>query len=393
VGALTTEHPLQPFSRRYFETPPEAAAQALFTYAAEWRAAHDGLAAAPAAAAAPEHAQAAPAVTVDALAAFLKNPVQAYFRQRLQVRFDERPVPVPDDESFATAGLDRWQLMDEVLAAARRQLQAQAPADVQALVLGQVARLQRAGRLPLAGPGRHVQAELVATLQPMLLHWQGLQASHPQQHAKQALQLPHPTLPGVVFDDWLTGLQSSGQAGALPLFIELQAGRLADRAGKHPRADKLLKAWVRGLAAAACGQPVAGIVIGADVVLQLAPLPAEAARDTLLALMAAWAEGQTGAAPWPTAVKTGLALLQRGDTAAAAAYEGSGYGVRGEGHEASLARLFPGYATLAAQPGFATASARLYAPLRSWLDTQVAVEALPGQAAGDDEEDGDDGDA
>ena len=131
VDSRTTEHPLQPFSRRYFEAQPAGPAvgkeQALFTYAAEWRSAHDAvsvLPVVPEVTAAPLRApvaaaQALPAITVDGLAAFLKNPVQAYFRLRLQVRFDERPTPVPDDESFATAGLDRWQLMDEVLAAAR----------------------------------------------------------------------------------------------------------------------------------------------------------------------------------------------------------------------------------------------------------------------------------
>ncbi len=413
VAARTTDHPLQPFSRRYFESErqPETPgpAPALFTYAAEWRMAHAPApaSAAPAALAAPAMratvnaamgaaALALPAVTVDGLAAFLKNPVQAYFRQRLQVRFDERAKPVSDDESFATAGLDRWQLMDEVLTAARRGLHAGTPAtaELQGLVQAQVARLQRAGRLPLAGPGRHVQAELAATLQPMVLHWQALQAQYPLHRAKQALQWRHPALPGVVLDDWLTGLQSGWQSAggeaAPPVLIELQASRLADKRGKHPRADKLLKAWVRSLAAAACGQPVAGIVVGADVVLHLAPSAPDAARETLSMLMAAWAEGLAGDAPLPTAVNTGIALLQGAD-AAAAAYDGSSFGVRGEREEASLARLFPSYAALAAQPGFAAASARLYTPLRAWLDAQVAIEALPGQAAADDGAEAEDG--
>ena len=36
VSSRTTQHPLQPFSRRYFET-----GSPLFTYAREWRAAHE----------------------------------------------------------------------------------------------------------------------------------------------------------------------------------------------------------------------------------------------------------------------------------------------------------------------------------------------------------------
>ena len=403
VAARTTEHPLQPFSRRYFEAggvvPPAAQAEgegktnALFTYAAEWRSAHDPAATATAPALDAGPAPAWPAATVQGLAAFLKNPVQAYFRQRLQVRLNERRAPVPDDESFATAGLNRWQLMDEVLAAVRLQLVAPArvhrSADIQHLVQAQVQRLQRAGRLPLAAPGRQVQAELLATLQPMLLQWQVLQARHPVHLAPRVLQLRHPGPPELVFDDGLTGLQCTGEAHASPVVIELQASRLADRRGQHPRADKLLHAWLRGIAAAACGQPVAGIVIGADAVLHFDALPVEASQETLRALMAAWAEGLAGSAPWPTAVNTGLALLKSAE-AAAAAYDGSRFGARGEGREASLARLFPDFAALAAQPGFAVASARLYGPLRDALGTQVHIESLPGAAAADGEDAADD---
>src|SRR5690606_28991604 len=51
LAQRTTEHPLQPFSRRYFEADPAtsdtqqderlAEGTRLFTYAKEWRAAHD----------------------------------------------------------------------------------------------------------------------------------------------------------------------------------------------------------------------------------------------------------------------------------------------------------------------------------------------------------------
>lgn len=41
MQALTTEHPLQPFSRRYFEAPTSCdEAHDLFTHAHEWRDMH-----------------------------------------------------------------------------------------------------------------------------------------------------------------------------------------------------------------------------------------------------------------------------------------------------------------------------------------------------------------
>ena len=148
VDRRTTVHPLQPFSRRYFE--PDG----LPTYAAEWRAAH-GTSAASAASAAPATADAAsgqgsvakaagvdtaaivstvearpalapapasmsgppqtqtpqPPLTVQALADFLRNPVKAYFRHRLRVSFDDLDPPVADDEPFGSPGLERWVLI------------------------------------------------------------------------------------------------------------------------------------------------------------------------------------------------------------------------------------------------------------------------------------------
>ncbi|KPF50682.1 exodeoxyribonuclease V subunit gamma [beta proteobacterium AAP65] len=415
LKARCTEHPLQPFSRRYFEQPGDGASlarPALFTYAAEWRGAHE-LAAEPSAvrlpAAAPAAAALAPA-TLDALAAFLKNPVQAWFRHRLQVQFKERAEAPPDDESFATAGLDRWQLMDEVLRAAQRDAAtatpaAEADADaIAAAVQAELARQQRAGRLPLAGPGRRVQAELQQTLQPMLQHWQALRAAHPVELPKQHLALPavvqgglgtdpH-TMPG--FDDWLPGLRCSAEPGAGPVLIELQASRLVagSRASKQPRlkADKLLRPWLRGLAAVACGRPAAGIVIGADKVVHLAPQEPAAARQTLQGLMAAWAAGLAGDEPLPTALATGLARL-KDEGAALTAYEGNAQGrVPAEGREPCLARLFPRYEHLAAHPSFEPASQTLYAALAEALATQLRIDDLPGEAAGDEANEGASGD-
>jgi exodeoxyribonuclease V gamma subunit len=388
VKARTTEHPLQPFSRRYFEAPG-AGEQDLYTYAAEWRSAHEVK---PPAVAAWPRADAAAAplqLTVVRLAGFLRNPVKAFFRQRLQVAFDERAAATDDDERFVTGGLDRWQLLDEVLSAARRQTEGRgaAPEASGRLVVDQVARLQRAGRLPLAGPGALVQADLIATLSPMLNQWWSLRALHPQAHGKWPLRLQHPLRAELGLDDWLPGLQSGGEAGATPTWIDLQASKLADKKRTQVRADKLVTAWVRALAAAACGQPAAGILVGADVVAHVAPAEPDAARTTLLDLLCACHDGLTGDRPLPTAVLTGLAHL-KDPGKARVVYEGSDFGGRpGEVREACLARLYPDFAALSGEPEFENATRRLYAPYRAWLDGHVRIEDLPGHAAADEEDD------
>ena len=373
IKQRSTEHPLQPFSRRYFE--PGAAAQGLVTYASEWRAAH--VAPAAAAAAAPAGALRPARIDLAGLAGFLRNPVKDFFRHRLQVQFDRADDEVGDDEAFASAGLDRWALMDEALRETLKLLDTAAPGP---LLRAQVARLARAGRLPLAGPGRREADELLNTLEPMLVHWQGLLAAHLQACEPLALHLQHPDDPGLVLDDVLTGLR---RADAGPVWLELQPGRLADKSGKTPRADKLLPAWLRGLAAAASGHALNGILVGADVVVSVSPPDAEESPAILFDLMQAWREGLQGDEPLPTALRTGLAWL--GDPSRArAVYEGGDFaGPPGEGREACLARLYPDFSALAQQPAFESSTQRLYAAYRVWLGDCVALQPLPGQAAGE----------
>ena len=330
------------------------------------------------------------AFTVGGLARFLRNPVKEFFRQRLQVVFPERRAGAQDDESFASGGLDRWQLLDDVLEAAQQQVRAGAvTADaLPGLVALEVARLKRAGRLPMAGPGAQLQAELVRILEPMLGRWHGAWEAHPRAHEKCPLRLSDPATGAPTLDDWGLGLRSGGQAGDPVTWIELQASRLADKQARQARPDKLLAAWVRSLALAACGQPAAGILIGADAVLHISPCEPAAARETLDGLLQAAQQGLSGHAPLPTAVLTGLAFL-KDPGKARPVFEGHDFSeVPGEGREACLARLYPDFATLLAEPAFGAASQRLYAPYRTWLDDHITIEVLAHPA--DVEGEGDD---
>jgi exodeoxyribonuclease V gamma subunit len=379
VKARTTEHPLQPFGRRYFEP-----GSPLFTYADEWRSAHEAPAVAAPARAAPGAAATAP-LSIRRLADFLKNPVKDFFRQRLQVTFPEQAAPVPDDEPFALAGLDRWQLLDDALQAARRRFDADPEADVATLVQRRLAREARAGRLPLAAPGRHTAGELAVELAPMLAQVQRLLLQHAQPLGRRTLWLPHPQQPALVLDDMLEGLRA-GAGG--PVLIDLRASRIGMGRKPQPRPEKFVETWLRLLAAAASGEAVAAVLVGADAVATVAPLAADEApqaRATLLDLMQAAAASAVGDEPWPTALRTGLALLAD-DGSARTVYEGSGHGgPPGEGREPCLARLFPDYAALAAAPGFEAATTRLYAAYRDWLAARVSLQRLEGAALADDE--------
>ena len=119
--ALTTQHPLQPFSRAYFPTTADEQRRGLFSFDKEWVDAHA------------QHTQQAdqpleflaPAdpLTFSDLAAFLKAPVDTFYKRRLQVTFAGVEQQDSDSETFALDGLQHWalerELIDQVVVKAR----------------------------------------------------------------------------------------------------------------------------------------------------------------------------------------------------------------------------------------------------------------------------------
>jgi exodeoxyribonuclease V gamma subunit len=383
VDRRTTEHPLQPFSRRYFEPVVDGAAQALFTYASEWRAAHTEPASPGRSTRAAPEARNATAFTVQGLAAFLRNPVKAFFRHRLLITFDGLASGSEDDEPFTDQGLDRWTWVDEILRECRREFDAPSveasPEWVQSVLHRQVGRLVRAGRLPMGAPGRRVEGELMAALQPLVGAWQAALASYPKARDKLPLRLAHAPGSRWTFDDWLVGLRAVGDR-TRPVWIELQASKVADpgtsKSGPVLRVDRLLPAWVRCLASAACGSPADGIVMGEGAVVHVtAPEPSHA-LPLLTDLLQACSAALDGDRPLPTAVRTGATWLTRPEVARQA-YEGAYRSqVPGEGREACLARLYPDFAALSAEPDFDSASRRLYEPYLQWLADHATARIL-----------------
>ncbi|MEO7853100.1 MAG: exodeoxyribonuclease V subunit gamma, partial [Rubrivivax sp.] len=205
LAPRTTEHPLQPFSRRYFQrgSTRQDGEAGLFTHAREWRQAHE-----PVLTARPSsmpHADIDTALDLKALARFLKQPVREYFGRRLQVHFDAGDNSAGDDESFALEGLDRYRVIEEGIErlAAHPENLAEGQ-DLGAMVEQQVARARRAGQLPMASVGRHAEIELLATLVPMLAQWRELRALYP--YGIEPLPLRHEHA-GLGIDDVLLGLR------------------------------------------------------------------------------------------------------------------------------------------------------------------------------------------
>ena len=108
------------------------------------------------------------------------------------------------------------------------------------------------------------------------------------------------------------------------------------------------------------------------------PLDPHAARSTLGAIVQLWRAGMDQ--PLPAACKTGLALVMEADPRST--YDG-GFELSGENEDPCLARLWPDFAALASQPGFADACRALYQPLADWLAQSVSVQPIAGDEEGD----------
>ncbi len=387
---LTTVHPLQPFSRVYFEEGSD-----LHTYAKEWRAAQDT---APAGAVcdseslaqkpsrsetAPaessfvwlpplESAQGTPVITLAQLTRFLRQPVGAFFRERLQVHLEGERSELHDEELFGLGGLDLYQLLDH-------QIQ-HVPTDLSPETLPEharrvVRRLRLAGALPLAGVGQLKAGELITQLETLLGAALHERAAFPLPAPRVLIDVAHPH---VQLQDALSGVLTGPQAGeGGALLLSLRANALADLKSKTPKAmpEKLIDIWLVSLAAAAMGQPLHCVVVGANAVLRVPPPEADAARAQLQVLLDTWAEGMR----WPLPLPPALALQWLKDrenlNALHDLYEGSSHQRAERSKDPALARTYPTLNDLMASADFERLAEAVYAPLRDWA-ALIQVEAL-----------------
>ncbi|MFM0703578.1 exodeoxyribonuclease V subunit gamma [Paraburkholderia sediminicola] len=380
VERLTTEHPLQPFSRRYFEGGK------LATYAREWRAVY---AAAPTTAPTPQSTQlpgeALQALTLKMLETFVKNPVRQFFRDRLNVTFEKRLRNAADDEPFDLDGLEQYALRNTLIEALR-ETDARSAGGRNAQLRQAASQLAQTGRLPIGGFGDRLKDSLAETLLPLIEHWDALQQkTRPAQVSKLPLRYPgqsfhvHPEagLERIALDDWLDGLREMDDA---LLWIRLRPSQLSTQPRSGPAVaikDKLLTEYLLQVAAAACGLSVTGVVVGLDAVLTLPPIDPERARQQLSVLLATYTAGMRS--PLPFAFATAFAFASEPDKpeGAEAKYTGSEH-VDGDGEEPCMARAFPDFAALLAHRtpdggNFEDFALTLFKPMSDELDALTVL--------------------
>ncbi len=352
LHALTQEHPLQPFSPRYFQK-----GSGLFSYAHEWQLLHQDTADSledPARLSPYEHDE---ALTLPQLQDFLRHPVRHFFSQRLKVFFEALEAPTPDEEPFVLDALQRYGASESLLGAALLD-----PDNAEQALHAQARRLQAWGLLPLAGFGELLQAELVQPLPDLLQrHRQLLQRWPKVMEGALPIHFEHA---GHELDGWLGRVYQADDHSLLSVSTvpnTISAGR------NNLKWHRLVNVWVMHLAACAVGYPLNSALVASDLTLLLAPLAQEQASELLGELLVARQAGMN--APLPVAAKTAFAWLAQEDpdkalAAAARAYEGDERTHFGERSESiALARQFRDFAALSADETFEGWCEALYRPL------------------------------
>ncbi|WP_262139288.1 exodeoxyribonuclease V subunit gamma [Pseudomonas sp. Marseille-Q5117] len=350
LDALTEEHPLQPFSARYFHEGEQ-----LFSYASEWQVLHQEKA---------QHSEApllAPYVqeeplTLALLQDFLRNPVRHFFTQRLKVYFEAAQAPLADEEPFVLDALQRYTLSDSLLEAALSQ-----PEDVEQALQARALRLQNSGLLPMAGFGECLQRELIEPLPDLLQRYQQLLTLWPTP-LTSAIPVSL-DLQGLRLEGWLANLHQRADGGLLSVTtIPNSIGSIKTR-----KWHRLTKPWVTHLVACASEHALTTALVASDDTLLLEPMERDRALRLLGDLLLAWQSGMRQ--PLPIAIKTAFAWLSqtepvKAEASARKAYEGDGQTSEGERRESpALLRQYPDFDALLADETVTGWCDALYRPL------------------------------
>ncbi|MFO8155428.1 MAG: exodeoxyribonuclease V subunit gamma, partial [Thiohalospira sp.] len=408
LDQLTVLHPLQPFSRANF---PADGQDELFTYAREWRAAladrgsggekgdspllssvsrEDKRGLSPFSPL-PVLEREAPVGPAE-LAAFLKNPVQAFCQQRLGVHFDDNDEGGEDVEPLALAGLEAWQARDELARAVLPQ--ADHPAgDAEAALGAGLARLRRSGRLPPGALGGILAGDLhreVAELYDQYAAWAHAFPLRDPDRLDGPLELTFEH-EGLRVEGWLAELRD---AGGTPLRLAHRVSHLRLPRAPFLRFDHLAEAWLDHLLACAGGHGLLSVLVAGDTSVQLAPLAAAEARTHLERLLEAWRYDQTR--PLPVTCQAACTWLEaqhrrdhaknKGkppdpDKAVRDFFDGNTRHPGEGGRNAYLQRLYPDADGLLADGTFHDWTEALYRPLFEAVERVDAPTTAPGEEA------------
>ena len=391
---LIETHPLQPFSRRYFERDDPR-----FTYEASWEALYatpeDTAAATADGAPSPDASMASlpdEPLSLGDLQRVLRRPWTVYLG-RLGVHYVDPHVPDEDNEPFALDGLEDHGLKRELLDGARG-----------GVALASVAeRLRLAGRLPTAGFGEALIEPRLARLSRQVESWRRDVAACTA--ASPFLARFQGGASALTLEARLDDVFAAPEDGAAPwCLMTLEPGHYGhlkvEGTGPHRHVGKvhrLYGGYLRWLLAnATLEAPCSWTAVFEDRCLSLPGMAAATARQQLATWLDAWARayrmpwpaiGEVAQEIWKRVPRETCEALQAGEPlesglreALIARYETDAYAGPAalRARDGALGQLWPDFAAFETAGGVA-ASLTLYAPLLDML-AQVTQRVHGGRA-------------
>ncbi|WP_416395231.1 exodeoxyribonuclease V subunit gamma [Allohahella sp. A8] len=402
--ALTTEHPLQPFSRQYFpqrERPANPAAsegiidilssRTLFSFDHTWRSAHVTASLSPTEAGtraaisnSRENARADP-IQLNELARFLRHPVQYFYQHRLGVDFSLAEWEQQDAEVFELDGLAKWTLQDELIGDIVKSTAD--PDEMLAEASRRIERMANQGRLGMGSTAALLHELVAEPMQDLHRRYHKALARWPncsQLRIPVSYSYPEysPESGGMAVDveDTIDELREN-ESGELCRLV-LMSSSLINNPGKSSATyhfKTMMQGWVTHVAA---HLPVIGMgryrmtteLVSKNGSIIFTPLEAERAEVYFRDMLAAWLIGEKK--PLPLALSSGFAAIKSmGDE------ESRGPILDMEAAEAAflrelefdqgyLQRAFADFSMLAEDPEFSRLITTLYVPL--WQNVKAA---------------------
>lgn len=370
---LTTEHPLQAFSPKYFIEPDKTSAtyqadQRLITYAHEWQALVRTTNSQSA-----NHEAATPevlplwlpenAITLRQLNDFLRCPTEALFKERFKI-YSSRELEIPAEvEGFEFDGLEAWGLKDRII---QQTFQAELTADEYEQQLeGALTKLVSQGTLIKGAFGEHKGKELTELLPELFANWQEARGNL-QPLAKPLTGWHETPLEQSIIKLELSSayLLSNAELSHYSQII-VQTSHLVDK-NKAYSWRNLTLPWLQHLAAQVLvKQPITTHVLSPKGKVVLEGLPLEEAQNLLNQLVGYW--WQAMQAPLPTALNLAIQWLEslaKKPGEQDLAFEKSEKGYQADANYAEyFAHLFPDFDSISKQANFVALIEGVYSPL------------------------------
>ena len=321
---LTLEHPLQPFSKQYFDAQKN---NPLFTYAREWREIfEDQERSTPQGSGASDTAS----ITLDEkffgddvpllslpvpqdnldlrpLIQFMKNPLTFFFQQRLSVYFDAMEGSQTGDEPFVLEGITPYILKKQLLDAGLPEATQGAEQVFQAVTTA-AQRLLNTGQLPMKGFGQLAITSLTEPVEEMVAHHKQLCETWPHEISGRELSfhVSKGPLRGKILEGFLDGLHTAGSSPTLARW-EFYPHNLMDSKGNPGRLTPFTGVWVKHVLGCAVGLSLTSSLVAPDGIVSFNPLEKPTAKTLLHDIMDLWWQGLCF--PQPITPRTAMAWL------------------------------------------------------------------------------------